>query len=412
MPLNTSPMASPSAPNVWTAQQTIDVGSGNKFLKFAAPSADKMMAAFYRYNNTGGAQWATGAMVNSQGAWLTNAWITISGTMAGSPDAEGLYLPQPASADPSMLSVWSDVAGPSVEIRPSSNGAAYHLSCLSPDGTKYLLAIENDGTLHWGNGARAALDTNLYRSAAGTLKTDNSLIVGGTLTIGGTKVLTAAATGTVGLLGTAQTWTASQTIAKGTYWIWGSVSQEIGVEADGSALIAGGARDNVMAFRTYCGASNGAFVFRDTNASVNLLVVGADIGMTQTMKDAATTTATTAHTRNHDSSGTPAAGFGLTELKQLKSSTTAAQSAADWSTSWATATHASRKARIVGTVYDTAGREWIRGEADGANAMIGFLGAVASARTSVTGSRGGNAALAALLTELATKGLITDGTSA
>lgn len=43
---------------------------------------------------------------------------------------------------------------------------------------------------------------------------------------------------------------------------------------------------------------------------------------------------------------------------------------------------------------------------------IGFLGAAASARQTVTGAKGGNAALADLIAKLVTKGLITDGTTA
>lgn len=43
---------------------------------------------------------------------------------------------------------------------------------------------------------------------------------------------------------------------------------------------------------------------------------------------------------------------------------------------------------------------------------IGFNGAAPSAKAAISGSRGGNAALAALLTELAAKGLITDSTTA
>jgi hypothetical protein len=42
---------------------------------------------------------------------------------------------------------------------------------------------------------------------------------------------------------------------------------------------------------------------------------------------------------------------------------------------------------------------------------IGFLGATAVARQNITGSRGGNAALASLLTALASFGLITDSTT-
>jgi len=64
-------------------------------------------------------------------------------------------------------------------------------------------------------------------------------------------------------------------------------------------------------------------------------------------------------------------------------------------------------------VYDaTSGREWIRGESSGTAPMIGFLATAASAKLTVTGSRAGNAALASLLTQLATYGLITDSSSA
>jgi hypothetical protein len=49
---------------------------------------------------------------------------------------------------------------------------------------------------------------------------------------------------------------------------------------------------------------------------------------------------------------------------------------------------------------------------DGAANTIGFYGATAAAKQTVSGSRGGNAALASLITALATYGLITDGTSA
>jgi hypothetical protein len=43
---------------------------------------------------------------------------------------------------------------------------------------------------------------------------------------------------------------------------------------------------------------------------------------------------------------------------------------------------------------------------------LGFYGATAATKPTVTGSRGGNAALASLLTALATLGLITDSSSA
>jgi dipeptidyl aminopeptidase/acylaminoacyl peptidase len=80
--------------------------------------------------------------------------------------------------------------------------------------------------------------------------------------------------------------------------------------------------------------------------------------------------------------------------------------------SWVDSTDASRKGRAVFTVYDTAAREFMRADGTGTAAAIGFLGAAAIARPIVSGSRGGNAALASLLTALATLGLITDSTTA
>jgi hypothetical protein len=93
-----------------------------------------------------------------------------------------------------------------------------------------------------------------------------------------------------------------------------------------------------------------------TNAIVNVLTVG------------------------HDSTGTPAAGFGAGLIFELESTTTAKQSAGLLTAEWATATHASRKARVTLSVYDTAVREAIRAEASGAAAMLGFFGVAAVVR--------------------------------
>ena len=94
-------------------------------------------------------------------------------------------------------------------------------------------------------------------------------------------------------------------------------------------------------------------------------------------------------------------------------STTAQREAGAIESTFAVNTDASRQGQVTICATDfNARREGVRVGVDGTNPMIGFLGAAASARTAITGSRGGNAALASLLTELATKGLITDSTSA
>jgi hypothetical protein len=62
-------------------------------------------------------------------------------------------------------------------------------------------------------------------------------------------------------------------------------------------------------------------------------------------------------------------------------------------------------------VYATGAQEGLRIEAGASAPMIGFLGAGAVVRPTVTGSRGGNAALASALTALASLGLIVDSSS-
>lgn len=98
------------------------------------------------------------------------------------------------------------------------------------------------------------------------------------------------------------------------------------------------------------------------------------------LASAVTNAVTNVVTIGHDTSGTPAAGFGAGELFQLESSTTAAQSAARIQAIWNDATHATRKADLVLTAYDTAEREGLRIRGAGSAPAIGFLGAAPTAR--------------------------------
>jgi len=75
----------------------------------------------------------------------------------------------------------------------------------------------------------------------------------------------------------------------------------------------------------------------------------------QSSSDATTNTITNLYTLDHDTSGTPAAGFGTGLLLQLKSSTTNDQDAAAITTSWTTATHSSRSSKLTIQTVDSAG---------------------------------------------------------
>lgn len=65
-----------------------------------------------------------------------------------------------------------------------------------------------------------------------------------------------------------------------------------------------------------------------------------------------------------------------------------------------------------GVLLEASGDVTIGGALNHDGASLGFFGTAPAAKPTVTGSRGGNAALASLLTELAGLGLITDSTSA
>lgn len=149
----------------------------------------------------------------------------------------------------------------------------------------------------------------------------------------------------------------------------------------------------------------------DASGNVGINAVSPASKLHVYLTSAATSTVTTVARLTHISTGTPGAGFGLGLSFGGESSTTNDQDMARLTVEWATATHASRKARSKWTVFDTAEREAVRIEADGAAAMIGFYGGASVAKQTVTGSRGGNAALADLLAKLATLGLITDSSS-
>jgi hypothetical protein len=102
--------------------------------------------------------------------------------------------------------------------------------------------------------------------------------------------------------------------------------------------------------------------------------------MTLTRSVSATNAVSAIQTLGVNSTGTAAAGFGSEVLWKLESSTTNDTNAAAIDVLWATATHASRKARMTLNVYDTAVREAIRIEASGTAAMIGLYGVAAVAQ--------------------------------
>jgi hypothetical protein len=73
------------------------------------------------------------------------------------------------------------VSGP---VNITTTSSANYLTMKQSTDSFTRFSIDDNGKTWWGSGA-AAQDTNLYRSATNTLKTDDSLVVGGTVTKSG-----------------------------------------------------------------------------------------------------------------------------------------------------------------------------------------------------------------------------------
>lgn len=117
-----------------------------------------------------------------------------------------------------------------------------------------------------------------------------------------------------------------------------------------------------------------------TPAAGTFTTLTATTSLNGTVTDSGTNTIVNMSTLTHNSSGTPTVGFGTGVLFCAESSTTNGQSQGRIRTEWATATHASRKARMFLGVFDTAERVALTLEASGSAPMIGFLGATPAIR--------------------------------
>jgi hypothetical protein len=115
---------------------------------------------------------------------------------------------------------------------------------------------------------------------------------------------------------------------------------------------------------------------------------------------------------DHLTSNTPAAGFGTAVSFRGHSSTNTLRNQAQIYGDWSVATDGSRQGRLRLNANDSVGaRTGLNIIANGSAVQLGFYGATPVSKPTITGAKGGNAALTSLLTALANEGLITDSTT-
>lgn len=165
-----------SAPNPFTALDVRNASGIGLNIRTAGGAGEKPLLTFQN------PQGQVRAMFSSEGQYYTNGFMTISGGFKASLLDNGLFSIANYGAmnlEPNMLEISSDVGGPAMMIRSSSDAGSYIFAGLDV-AKNYRLIIANDGGFHWGATTKAALDTDLYRSNVSELKTDGALVVGGT----------------------------------------------------------------------------------------------------------------------------------------------------------------------------------------------------------------------------------------
>jgi hypothetical protein len=177
---------------------------------------------------------------------------------------------------------------------------------------------------------------------------------------------------------------------------------------------------NPSTFTIRGGASSSISAITDTFAITGNMSLSGAITTALTVNDTISSSTTDTGTANlatalnmdHLTSNTPAAGFGTAVSFRGHSSTNTLRNQAQIYGDWSVATDGSRQGRLRLNANDSVGaRTGLNIIANGSAVQLGFYGATPVSKPTITGAKGGNAALTSLLTALANEGLITDSTT-
>lgn len=135
-----------------------------------------------------GATWRFGTGSSSVWIDVTNGRLGV-GPSLSSPSAP-LHLERANDGQSILARNTTGAGNTGAVIKAETQTAASRVfqSGIQTTDSTARFSIETSGKMEWGAGSASARDTNLYRSAADTLKTDDNLVVGGTLTIGADTV--------------------------------------------------------------------------------------------------------------------------------------------------------------------------------------------------------------------------------
>jgi len=204
----TNTHSSPSNPNVsWIAAGVADLVLGISVSGDTVPRFEIVSSGKLQWGAGGASAVDTDLYRSASNSLTTDGNLTV-GLLATA--TTGAYTASTATGP--VVTITNSTGTPTNpnETIYSNSATDKALGIRVIGDTVSRLNILANGHIDWGPGGSTAVDTNLYRNAAGEAKTDNSLTVNGNVTVGGAQLL-AGGSGVIGVnnAGTAPTTTPS-----------------------------------------------------------------------------------------------------------------------------------------------------------------------------------------------------------
>lgn len=352
----------------------------------ASTASDKMV----RVRSNSVDRWTMNAdgSASASGVWsFTNTTASTSTTTGAQTIAGGLGVAGAIVAGGQIRTQGAGGNSILTEDTSVADGSRPFGVFLSSGGVTSIGNANRSGTGTTSTVARISIaatgEVSVTSTTTSTSTTTGAVTVAGGLGVGGPTFLASAATVT----GTAPVVTIGDTA--GT--VNSILRMNAGASAAGTAILRMGTGTREWEIKAGPTGTSYALTFDyvGTDAPMSgILTVSKAGSLSVLATNAVTNNQSDVLILDHASSGTPTTAFGTALRMRASSDTTAAQAQGSIITEWATATHASRKARLSLFANDTAAREGLRIEASGTAAMIGFLGAAAVARSSLAAATG------------------------
>lgn len=122
--------------------------------------------------------------------YVSNGTTPASGSWIEIPNSSSTFANNLKIAAGKQINIGASTSSAPLAVLSTTTGVNVLSSRVTGDTTASRFFLNADGSMSWGPGGTTAADTTLYRAAVDTLRTDDSFVVGGALTVLGTMLTT------------------------------------------------------------------------------------------------------------------------------------------------------------------------------------------------------------------------------